>query len=143
VALWATQRYLPLEPGGTFARGLEAGRAAANGLHARLMADDRFLGLPPPDLDILVFAPRAATGVEVSARSTVLFEAAARSDLHLALISLEPELLAAHWPEVELTPGERVTCVRCCLMKPEHRDWLDAIWSRLSAAVEATARSSQ
>ena len=29
VALWATQKFLPLEQGGDFAQGLEAGRSAA------------------------------------------------------------------------------------------------------------------
>src|SRR5215472_10599770 len=38
VALWATQRLLPLTRGGTFARGLEAGREAARALHERLAA---------------------------------------------------------------------------------------------------------
>src|SRR5437016_10302201 len=36
VALWATQRLLPLKPGGEFAGMLEAGRNAALELHRRL-----------------------------------------------------------------------------------------------------------
>ena len=45
VALWATQRLLPLKPGGEFARGLAAGRAAALELDRRLRADRRFEAL--------------------------------------------------------------------------------------------------
>jgi glutamate/tyrosine decarboxylase-like PLP-dependent enzyme len=40
VALWATQRLLPLVPEGEFARGLQRGRAAAIDLDRRLR-DDR------------------------------------------------------------------------------------------------------
>src|SRR5580693_6423202 len=42
VALWATQRLLPLEPGGEFARGLAHGRKAALELDRRLRQDLRF-----------------------------------------------------------------------------------------------------
>src|SRR6202011_2822872 len=70
VALWATQRLLPCEPGGEFARGLEAGREAALALHRRLAADPRFVvPIAPPTLDILFWAPRASTLAESSALS--------------------------------------------------------------------------
>src|ERR1700722_18356842 len=42
VALWATQRLLPLVPGGEFAQGLAKGRRAALELDRRLRADSRF-----------------------------------------------------------------------------------------------------
>jgi hypothetical protein len=29
-----------------------------------------------------------------------------------------------------------VTCLRACLMKPEHRDWLPRIFERLAAGVD-------
>src|SRR5262249_53875143 len=59
VALWATQRLLPLERGGAFAGGLSDGRAAALDLHARLAADPRFLPAFAPELDIVIWIPRA------------------------------------------------------------------------------------
>src|SRR6266542_2903098 len=43
VALWATQRLLPLGKDGEFARGLAAGRQAALTLYDRLTADRRFV----------------------------------------------------------------------------------------------------
>ena len=45
VALWATQKLLPLTPGGEFAQGLAAGRRAAVELDRRLRADARFEAL--------------------------------------------------------------------------------------------------
>src|SRR5204862_797450 len=61
VALWATQRLFPLEPGGEFARMLEACRAAALALHATIAADPRFVVPLPPELDITIWAVRAGS----------------------------------------------------------------------------------
>src|SRR5947208_8449126 len=77
VALWATQRLLPLGKDGDFARGLAAGRQAALTLYDRLTADRRFVTAAPPELDILVWAPRAARVSEASSRARRLFAAAA------------------------------------------------------------------
>jgi tyrosine decarboxylase/aspartate 1-decarboxylase len=130
VALWATMRMLPLVPGGEFAQGLARGRTAALNLHERLEKDPRYLTIMRPELDILVWAPAAASAGEISARSIRQFNAAARANLHLALIELPAPLLKSHWPDVAFD-GNSVTCLRSCLMKPEHEEWLDAIWSIL------------
>src|SRR3989475_4137282 len=66
VALWATHRLLPLVPGGAFARALGQSRAAALALYEKLRVDARFLTPFPPDLDILVWAPRARRASEAS-----------------------------------------------------------------------------
>ncbi|MEM8768847.1 MAG: aminotransferase class I/II-fold pyridoxal phosphate-dependent enzyme [Pseudomonadota bacterium] len=132
VGLWAMQQRLPLIPGGEFARGLEASRQAAVEFSARLAAHEDFLVLPDPDLDIVIFAPRAdGTAAGISRAASQLFDAAAERDLHLALIGLERSLLDAHWA-VKGSEAS-VTCLRSCLMKPEHLDWLDEIWTRLTA----------
>ncbi|MGD8415643.1 MAG: aminotransferase class V-fold PLP-dependent enzyme [Pseudomonadales bacterium] len=138
VALWATQTRLPLIPDGEFAAGLAAGRDAARALQSWLAADVRFLTLPAPDLDIVVFAPAGdGSAAGVSAASQRLFEVAAADDLHLALIRLPAAFLARHWPALGGTPaGDVVTCLRACLMKPEHRDWLPRIFERLAAGVD-------
>src|SRR5213595_2218807 len=65
-ALWATQRLLPLKKGGEFARGLERGRKATLALFERLHADARFVTAFAPELDIVVFAPRATSVSETS-----------------------------------------------------------------------------
>src|SRR6202035_782339 len=70
-ALWATQRLLPLERGGQFAKGLDQSRAAALMLYQKLQqASDTFLTAFAPELDIVVFAPRAASVPEISALSS-------------------------------------------------------------------------
>lgn len=127
VALWATQRLLPLEPGGAFAEGLKRGRAAAVELDRRLRGDARFESMASgPELDIVVWRVRAATAEESSARAQAIFVAAAAHDLHLALVQL---------PQSWFGGVERLeTCLRSVLMKPEHLDWLDEIWKRLGEA---------
>lgn len=135
VALWATQRALPLERGGAFAAGLERSLAAARALHARLAGDPRFVPAFAPELDIVCWAVRGASASECSAHARAVFEAAAREDLHLALA----ELPAAFLPLAAANVGAdraTVTCLRSVLMKPEHLDWLDEIVTRLGRATD-------
>jgi tyrosine decarboxylase/aspartate 1-decarboxylase len=142
VALWATQRLLPLIPAGEFARMLESCRAAAVEFHQRLRASEFFIAPIEPQLDIVVWAIRGTTVEESSARAKAVFDAAARRDLHLALVQLPRELFPPDtWPSSnagvnsEMQNVTNVTCLRSVLMKPEHLVWLDAIWERLHAAV--------
>ena len=101
VALWATQKLLPLVRGGEFASGLEACREAAVRLAERLAADSRWLVPFPPELDIVVWAPRAASARLVSELSQRIFDAAAKRGLHLALIRLP----IAYFPSLEESQG--------------------------------------
>jgi tyrosine decarboxylase / aspartate 1-decarboxylase len=134
VALWSTQRLLPLTPGGEFATGLEAGRKAALTLQERLARSSHSLAPLAPELDIVVWAVRGATVAESSARAKRAFDEAAQRDLHLALVQLPVTLFpAGTWP----AGAQTVTCLRSVLMKPEHLPWLDEIWTRLEAATEA------
>jgi glutamate/tyrosine decarboxylase-like PLP-dependent enzyme len=130
VALWATMRLLPLVAGGEFARDLAMCRVAALDLHTRLESDDRYLTIMKPELDIVVWAPAGKRASDISMRSSHAFDEAADSHLHLALMELPATLLSCHWPEVELD-RESVTCLRSCMMKPEHAEWVDAIWEIL------------
>jgi len=59
VALWATQKLLPLDKGGVFAQGLESSHEAALDSHGRLSADRRFIASFPPELDMVACAVRA------------------------------------------------------------------------------------
>jgi glutamate/tyrosine decarboxylase-like PLP-dependent enzyme len=131
VALWATERLLPLVRGGEFAAMLEASREAAVQLSRRLADDARWLVPFPPELDIMVWAPRAKSAAETSGLSQRIFEAAAQQNLHLALIRL-PVRFFASLRSTAHSDRETVLCLRSVLMKPEHRDWLDRIWSILS-----------
>jgi len=138
VALWATQKLLPYERGGEFARGLEAGREAAMELREKLATEGRYLvPTAEPDLDIVCWTATGRTLAESSARARQVFEEARRRDLYLALAELPARMFpAGSWP-VEPRPGETVTCLRSVLMKPEHKAWLDEIWSRLCSAANA------
>jgi tyrosine decarboxylase/aspartate 1-decarboxylase len=131
VALWATMKLLPLEPGGEFARGLAQGRRAAVELDRRLRADARFVPLAAgaPELDIVIWALRGPTARESSDRAQRVFDACAKRDLHLALVQLP-----GSWFERTDCGEDLLTCLRSVLMKPEHEAWIDRIWESLSAA---------
>jgi tyrosine decarboxylase / aspartate 1-decarboxylase len=134
-ALWATQNLLPLKKGGEFARGLERGRNAALALFGKLRADTRFMTAFAPELDIIVFAPKAASVGETSALSRKIFEAAAKRDLHLAVAELPVRFWAANLGGMK-RDRETLTCLRSVLMKPEHFDWIDRIWDLLTASAQ-------
>jgi tyrosine decarboxylase / aspartate 1-decarboxylase len=130
-ALWATQQLLPLIKEGEFANGLNSSRKAATLLHKKICADDRFLSPFAPELDILVWAVRAGSVAASSRLAQAIFAAAAREDLHLALAQLPSRFFpAGSWPDQHHQAN--ITCLRSVLMKPEHLDWLEMIWSRLS-----------
>jgi tyrosine decarboxylase / aspartate 1-decarboxylase len=135
VALWATQRLLPLVRGREFAQMLEASRGAAVRFARRLADDGRWLVPSAPELDIVVWAPRAASASEISKSSQRIFDAAAKQSLHLALIRLPVRFFAGHQSEFQ-SDCETVLCLRSVLMKPEHLDWLDRIWAILSRVAD-------
>ncbi len=134
-ALWATQRLLPLKKGGEFARGLERGRKAAFALYEKLSADSRFATAFAPELDIVVFAPKAVSVSEASALSRKIFEAAAKRDLHLAVAELPVRFWEANLGTMK-RDRETLTCLRSVLMKPEHLDWVERIWDLLSLSAD-------
>jgi tyrosine decarboxylase / aspartate 1-decarboxylase len=137
VALWATQRLLPLERGGEFVTGLESGREAALQLYDRLVRHpqfmEKFVPGPKPELDIVVWGVRAATLTESSRKAQEIFERAADSGLHLALANLPARFFpGAGWSDAG--DDSRVTCLRSVLMKPEHLRWVGEIGERLLEA---------
>jgi glutamate/tyrosine decarboxylase-like PLP-dependent enzyme len=131
VALWATQRLLPLIAGGEFAAGLSASRRAALELARRLSESDQWVVPFPPELDIVVWSPRAKSASEASAQSRRIFERAAANDLHLALIQLPVRYFAGTHFEAD---QDHILCLRSVLMKPEHANWIDEIFERLNLA---------
>jgi glutamate/tyrosine decarboxylase-like PLP-dependent enzyme len=134
VALWATQRLFPLVRDGAFAQRLAAGRAAALALYDKIRGDPRFVTGTPPELDILVWAPRAATVTEASAQSRRIFDQAAERGLHLAIASLPVHLIDVGDMHRD---SDMIICLRSVLMKPEHREWADRIWTILDEATGA------
>ncbi len=135
VALWTTERLLPLVRGGEFARGLEKGREAALRLHRMLADDERFAVGPEPELDIVVWGMRAGTLEESSQRAQEVFDRAAAGGLHLALAHLPARFFpGADWKDAG--PDSTVTALRSVLMKPEHLDWVEEIGERIRQAVK-------
>ncbi len=133
-ALWATQKLLPLKNDGEFAKGLEQGREAAFALYNKLRASDKFIPAFEPELDIIIFVPSAKTQTtsltEVSAESRRIFESAASKNLHLALAEL-PVAFFQNLPATVRRDKPTVTALRSVLMKPEHAQWLNQIWTIL------------
>jgi glutamate/tyrosine decarboxylase-like PLP-dependent enzyme len=125
VALWATQRLLPLVRRGEFAGMLETCRAAALDLHARLAADPRFVVAFEPELDIVVWGVKTPSAAEASERARVIFAESARQGVHLALAELPVTIFDDRGKF--LGGGETVTCLRSVVMKPEHAGSIERI----------------
>jgi hypothetical protein len=102
-------------------------------LHKSLLQDARFAPLFAPQLDVVVWAVRARTATEASAAARNVFNAAAEQDLHLALATF-PRQMAERAQPVEHWDQDEIVCLRACVMKPEHAQWIPQILSRLSAA---------
>jgi glutamate/tyrosine decarboxylase-like PLP-dependent enzyme len=141
VALWATQRLLPLVAGGEFAQGLAKGRRAALELDRRVRDDARFVPLAAgkPELDIVVWALRGPSAREAIQHAQEAFDACAVRGLHLALVQLP-----RHWFGRRDRHAKRcgaIKCLRSVLMKPEHEAWMGEIWERLSAACGEVLRA--
>jgi glutamate/tyrosine decarboxylase-like PLP-dependent enzyme len=120
-ALWATQKLLPLERDGEFAKGLQRGREAALQFFLAIESSGEFDAAFEPELDILAFVPKGDSIQEISAKSRRIFETAARKELHLAVA----ELPVKFWSSLKPESGQAtVTCLRSVLMKPEHLEWV-------------------
>ncbi|MEL7311250.1 MAG: aminotransferase class V-fold PLP-dependent enzyme [Pseudomonadota bacterium] len=131
VALWATQRALPLTKNGEFADDLSKCLTAARALAGALSENDSVHLVTDPELDIVVWAIAPTDQANASELAQKVFDLAAVDDLHLALIDVAKERL----PEAMHTEGrDTVTCLRSCLMKPEHLDVIPLLLEKLNAA---------
>lgn len=140
VALWATQRLLPLQKCGEFARGLEQSHQTAQEFHQLLSEDNRFVAAFAPQLDIIIFIPRAESTSKSSALSRRIFKSAAANNLHLAIAELPVAFFDANLGDMK-RDCPTVACLRSVLMKPEHREWLPRIWSILTQATNEARQS--
>ncbi len=138
VALWATMRLLPLQKDSEFASMLGSSREAALLLHEKLQTDPRFMTAFAPELDIVIWAPRASRVSEASEIARRIFTEAAQRHLHLALAELPVAFFDLTAAGVE-RDRDTITCLRSVLMKPEHRDWIDRIWQILDQAAVAVS----
>jgi tyrosine decarboxylase / aspartate 1-decarboxylase len=133
VALWATQRLLPLIKGGLFAQSLSKSRNAACALAYRLAMDRRVVVPFQPELDIVVWTVRAATASGSSELARAVFRASAGLGLHLALADLPVDFFEKEF-DASWKDRETVTCLRSVLMKPEHEAWTDRIYEMIDMA---------
>jgi glutamate/tyrosine decarboxylase-like PLP-dependent enzyme len=138
VALWATQRMLPLVPEGEFAQGLQKGRQAALELDRWLRTHSAFTTLAAgrPELDIVVWKAVAADAAGASKTANDVFVESALRGLHLALVQL-PLIWFQSNQIANAESRATVTCLRSVLMKPEHESWIRSICAALQSATEA------
>jgi glutamate/tyrosine decarboxylase-like PLP-dependent enzyme len=130
VALWATQRLMPLVRHGELAENLNRSRRAALRLGENIAASSRFMLPFSPELDIVVWAPVGESASAVSAESVRIFQALETKGVHVAVARLPREILSHSWPHISWDQNH-ITCLRSCLMKPEHLDWVDVIWETI------------
>ncbi|MFH0958635.1 MAG: aminotransferase class I/II-fold pyridoxal phosphate-dependent enzyme [Pseudomonadota bacterium] len=135
VALWATQRLLPMVRGGAFAQDLADCRNAALELFRRISSDSRFLTALRPELDIIVWTMKSESASESSRLADEVFERASLSDLHLAKANLPMSLFQATWNNFTWDQNY-VRCLRSVLMKSESLKFMDNIWDILSKTVD-------
>ena len=124
VALWATQQLLPNVTGGAFAKDLQRSRDAALRFYAWLESSEHFLGLLEPDLDLVVWLPKAGLVSEASARSQRLFDALAQQDIHVAQVKVPADFASQRLPNL-IADADMLVCLRSTFIKPEHLEWLD------------------
>src|SRR5262249_43476669 len=117
-----------------FAAMLDLCRGAALALYEKLRSDDRWLTCFAPELDIVVWAPRAARVSQASELARRLFTKAAGQNLHLALASLPVHFFDLQTAGIE-SDSDTITCLRSVLMKPEHFDWVERIWQILDRVI--------
>jgi tyrosine decarboxylase/aspartate 1-decarboxylase len=127
VGLWATMELFPLDRGGEFAKTLERCHQTALKLYEKIEADDRFISVLKPEIDIVIWAPDGSSLSQISKRSAEIFHQAAKKNIHLALINYPASLLNDIWDRIDKDQNH-VTCLRSCLMKPEHLDIIDEVW---------------
>ncbi len=137
VALWSTQKLLPLVPDGRFAADLQKSRDAARVFYSFIEKDARFLPSFSPELDIVICSVKSVSPEESSRLASAIFHRAAQLDLHLALAQLPVSFFpAGTWPEGGDVQDAKVTCLRSVLMKPEHLEWIDTILQKFDQAAQ-------
>jgi tyrosine decarboxylase/aspartate 1-decarboxylase len=142
VGLWTTQQMFPLVRDGEFAQSLQTNRTTTLEFYQRLNADARFMTVFEPELDIIIWSLRGKSASEISQLSRAVFNKGAELGLHLALTTQPRNLLEQWWTDIEWD-AEAVTMLRACFMKPEHLEWLDAIFDTLVKATDSCLEHAQ
>ena len=126
---------LPMNPGGEFAQSLDKCLLAARALWQQLDESDSYKCLMLPETDIVVYAANADDVANSSRKAREIFTHAAKQHLHLALIELPTDMVRHYWPNLD-GDDPTITCLRSCLMKSEHLDWIEKIYSILESSAK-------
>ncbi|WP_420316281.1 pyridoxal phosphate-dependent decarboxylase family protein [Ekhidna sp.] len=132
VGLWATHQLMPLVRNGEFANNLSKSRSAALRLFEKLQTSDDFFPLLKPETDIVAWGIKGRTTSEMSQKANEFFMRAEENHLYLSLYKYPTSKLSN--PSFEIDT-DYLVCLRSSLMKPEHEDWLNDIWSRMIASL--------
>jgi tyrosine decarboxylase/aspartate 1-decarboxylase len=136
VALFATLELLPLVKKGEFANNLSKSISAATKLYSFLKKDDKFLVPVVPELDIVIWTLKGKTPDISGQLVKKLFNQLASKGLHLAVVELPMSLFHENDWKDKKNINSFVTCLRSCLIKPQHYDQIDMIYSLIKMAAE-------
>ena len=126
--LWATHQLLPLVKGGDFSRSLGKSREAALKLYNKLAETPHFHTIMKPETDIVIWAMQGGRISEMNNKAEQFFRNAERNSLYLSLYNYPTDKLPSDQFQIDCS---YLTCLRSCLMKPEHELWIDEIWRLL------------
>ncbi|MEP0984095.1 aminotransferase class I/II-fold pyridoxal phosphate-dependent enzyme [Ekhidna sp.] len=132
VGLWATHQLMPPIKNGTFAKDLAKSRNAALKFFNKLYYSDHFFPLLKPETDIVVWGIEGEKTSEMSDQATTFFKKAEKNKLYLSLYKYPTSKIKNSKFEID---SEYLTCLRSSLMKPEHDNWLEEIWTRMLASI--------
>ncbi len=65
---------------------------------------------------------------EISELSRKFFNKAEENKLYLSILNFPSTKIQ---DKEIIINSDNVTCLRSCLMKPEHLDWIDELWNRI------------
>ncbi len=128
VGLWATHQLLPPVQNGDFSKDLEKSRNATISLYNKLYESEHFYPIVTPETDIVAWTIIGSSTSAMSEKAQAFFNKAEENKLYLSLYKYP----TSKFQNVDFDiDSEYLFCLRSSLMKPEHEDWLDEIWSRL------------
>ncbi|MEM6643699.1 MAG: aminotransferase class I/II-fold pyridoxal phosphate-dependent enzyme [Bacteroidota bacterium] len=128
VALWATHQLLPPKRNGDFAAHLSKSLRAAQQLYQKLDEHPSFRPIIKPETDIVVWTLNGTNTTEMSKRALAFFAKAESNQLYLSQYKYPTSQLSEDDFNIN---SDVLICLRSCLMKPEHLDWLKEIWRLL------------
>lgn len=129
VGLWATHQLMPPVKGGQFAKDLSKSRNATLKFYEKLSESQQFFPIIKPETDIIVWGIIGEKTSEMSQAAKALFKRAEENKLYLSLYKYPTSKFSNVDFEID---SDYLVCLRSSLMKPEHEDWLDEIWGRLT-----------